>query len=76
MVISTGEVETNRELGLRSPLGLDEGFAAGRAFGAAGTPSAVLIDEDGRVASPIAVGAAEVLALLHARQGRREPALA
>jgi peroxiredoxin len=74
LVISTGAVETNRDLGLRSPLGLDEGFAAGRAFGAAGTPSAVVIDGDGRVASPVAVGADEVLELLRANQASREPA--
>jgi len=42
---------------------LDEGFAAGWAFGAGGAPSAVLVDAAGRIASPVAVGAQAVLAL-------------
>ncbi|MBA3450916.1 MAG: redoxin domain-containing protein, partial [Chloroflexia bacterium] len=43
LVISTGEVEQNRETGLKSPMVLDSGFNVGRAFGASGTPSAVLV---------------------------------
>jgi hypothetical protein len=50
-------------MGLRSPVVLDEGFNAGQAFGAGGTPSAVLIDHEGNVASGVAVGAQEVLEL-------------
>jgi hypothetical protein len=42
---------------------LDEQYAAGGAFGAAGTPMAVLLDAEGRVASPIAAGVEAVLAL-------------
>jgi thiol-disulfide isomerase/thioredoxin len=50
VVISTGTVEANAEMGLRAPVLLDHGFATGRAFGAGGTPSAVLIDaEEDRV---------------------------
>lgn len=41
----------------------DDGFAAGRAFGAGGTPSAVLVDAAGRIASEVGIGAAAVLAL-------------
>jgi peroxiredoxin len=63
LVVSTGSAEANRALGLRSPVVLDTGFEGGRAFGAGGTPSAVLVDEDGRIASEIAVGAPAVLAL-------------
>ena len=47
MVVSTGSVEANRAMGLRSPVVLDQGFTAGRAFGASGTPSAVLINAEG-----------------------------
>jgi len=47
----------------RAPILLDDEFAAGNAFGAAGTPSAVLVDKRGRVASSVAVGADAVLAL-------------
>jgi hypothetical protein len=42
---------------------LDQNFAAGRAFGASGTPSAVLVDAEGKVASEVAVGAAGVMGL-------------
>ncbi len=42
---------------------LDQQFSTGQAFGATGTPSAVLVDAEGRVASEIGVGAQAVLAL-------------
>lgn len=66
VVISTGDPDQNREMGLRAPVLLDGSFAAGRAFGATGTPSAVIVDEEGRVASGIAVGAPAVLELVGA----------
>jgi methylamine dehydrogenase accessory protein MauD len=72
LVISTGSVEENRAQGLRSPVMLDQGFAAGHAFGADGTPQAVLVDAAGRIASTLAAGDAEVLAL--ARRGQAIPA--
>ena len=68
LVVSTGDAETNKAMGLRSPVVLDEGFSAGRAFGASGTPSAVLVDAKGNIASEIAVGAPAVLALAGAPQ--------
>jgi hypothetical protein len=42
---------------------LEQGFATGSAFGANGTPSAVLVDSEGKIASEVAVGAPAVLAL-------------
>jgi peroxiredoxin len=63
LVVSTGTVEANQALELRSPIVLDQTFASGRAFGATGTPSAVLVDAQGRIASPVAVGATGVLTL-------------
>ena len=42
---------------------LDNGFTAGRAFGASGTPSVVLINDEGKIAADVAVGAPAVLAL-------------
>ena len=47
---------------------LDQQFATGRAFGASGTPSAVLVDAEGKVASEVAVGAPGVLELTRADQ--------
>ena len=49
-------------MGLSSPV-LDENLVVGRAFDAPGTPSAVLIDEQGKIASELAVGVPAVLAL-------------
>ncbi len=63
LVVSSGSVEDNRALGFQSTVVLDEGFAIGKAFGARGTPSAVLVDAEGRTASTVAVGARDVLAL-------------
>jgi len=64
LVVSTGEVERNREQGLTSPVVLDAGFTVGRAFGASGTPSAVLVGADGKIASGLAVGGPTVISLL------------
>jgi peroxiredoxin/uncharacterized membrane protein YphA (DoxX/SURF4 family) len=63
VLVSTGTTEANREQGFQSTLLIDQAFQVGRSFGATGTPSAVLIDEEGRVASPVAVGAPRVLGL-------------
>jgi thiol-disulfide isomerase/thioredoxin/uncharacterized membrane protein YphA (DoxX/SURF4 family) len=64
LLISTDDPETNRAMGLNAPILLDDSFAAGTAFGASGTPSAVLVDAEGRIASRVAVGAPEVLELM------------
>jgi peroxiredoxin len=64
VVVSTGDSERNREQGIQSTVLLDQGFSAGRQFGSTGTPSAVLIDANGRVASKIAVGGPATLALM------------
>ncbi|HEU4452659.1 MAG TPA: MauE/DoxX family redox-associated membrane protein [Longimicrobium sp.] len=63
LVISTGSVEANRAMRLRSPVVLDPHFGVGAAVGATGTPSAILVDADWTIASPVAVGAQAVLAL-------------
>ena len=63
LVISSGDIDANRALGLRSPVLLDQGFQAGSAYGASGTPSAVLIDRAGRIASKVTIGAPDVLSL-------------
>jgi peroxiredoxin len=70
LVVSTGDLEANRAMGLRSPVLLDRGFAVGSAFGATGTPSAVLIDARGNIASEVSVGGDAVLALARARPYR------
>jgi thiol-disulfide isomerase/thioredoxin len=63
LFVSAGTEEANRQMGLASTIVLDQQFAVGRSFGASGTPSAVLVDAHGRVASEVAVGAPGVLEL-------------
>jgi thiol-disulfide isomerase/thioredoxin len=63
LVISSGTAEDNRAMNLRSTVVLDTNFEAGSAFGANGTPMAVLLDANGKVASEVAAGAEAVLAL-------------
>jgi peroxiredoxin len=64
LVVSTGTVEANKAMGLRSPVLLDQdGMTIGRTFGATGTPMAVLVDAEGKIASQVAAGAPAVLAL-------------
>jgi methylamine dehydrogenase accessory protein MauD len=61
VLISTGTVEANAKQGFRSPILLDENFSAGKAFGVTGTPSALLLDEESRSISKVAVGKQEIL---------------
>jgi thiol-disulfide isomerase/thioredoxin/uncharacterized membrane protein YphA (DoxX/SURF4 family) len=68
VIVSAGTVEANRGMGLRSIIALDVEFSVGRQFGANGTPSAVLIDAEGRIGSALAVGAPQVLALAQSRR--------
>jgi peroxiredoxin/uncharacterized membrane protein YphA (DoxX/SURF4 family) len=70
LVVSQGTVAANEAMDLGSPVVLDEGFSIGHDFGASGTPSAVLVDPKGNVASEVVVGAPEVLALAWARQAQ------
>jgi peroxiredoxin len=63
VIVSAGSSEANQKQGFRSRLLLDTGFRVGRTFGANGTPSAVIVDEQGRIASDVGVGAAAVLEL-------------
>jgi peroxiredoxin/uncharacterized membrane protein YphA (DoxX/SURF4 family) len=71
LVVSAGTEEANRKQGLSSTVVLDQNFATGGAFGASGTPSAVLVDAQGKVASDIAVGAPAVMELAGADRTRR-----
>jgi peroxiredoxin len=68
LFVSAGTEVANREMGVTSTVLLDQQFAAGRAFGASGTPSAVLVDAEGNVASELAVGASGVRGLAGVHQ--------
>jgi thiol-disulfide isomerase/thioredoxin len=65
LVVSSESVESNRAMKLHSPVVLDQvGMSVGSQFGATGTPMAILVDEEGKIASVLAAGAPPVLALM------------
>jgi thiol-disulfide isomerase/thioredoxin len=66
LVVSEGPEDDNRQMGLLSPVVLDHDYTVGDAFGVEVTPSAVLVDAEGRVASEVAEGAKAVLKLARA----------
>lgn len=63
-LVSNGDVEANRAFahqhGLDCPIMLQDGSPAVPPFRGLGTPVAYLVDEHGRVAKPLAVGAEQV----------------
>jgi peroxiredoxin len=75
LLVSTDSVESNQAMGLRSPVLLDQdGMRVGGLFRATGTPMAVLVDAEGKIASELAAGAPAVLALAGHAQGKAAPA--
>jgi peroxiredoxin/uncharacterized membrane protein YphA (DoxX/SURF4 family) len=75
LVVSTDSVADNQAMGLRSSVLLDQdGMRVGRLFGATGTPMAVLVDAEGKIASELAAGAPAVLALAGHKQDTIAPA--
>ena len=76
VVVSTGDAETNRtlakEYGFDCPLLLQEETKVVDAFAGVGTPAAYLLDEQGRVASGLVLGADKVPGLLRDALKRRQ----
>lgn len=75
LMVSRGGEEANlrkiEEHGLTFPVVLQQHWEISRAYGKFATPIAYLIDEDGRIAAPAAVGVDPILKLwLSAGQGR------
>ena len=64
LFISRGTAEANRALGLTSTILLDQATVVLKQYGASGTPSGILIDEQGKTASLLEAGGPNVLALL------------
>jgi peroxiredoxin/uncharacterized membrane protein YphA (DoxX/SURF4 family) len=64
LLLSSGEAEKNLELNLKSPIVLDDKLEISKKLGMTGTPSAVLVDENGKIVSEVAVGAPRIWALL------------
>jgi len=64
LVVSDETVEENKAMGFGSPVVLDDTYAVWDAFDVSGTPAAVLVDAEGRVASTMIMGSVEVLELI------------
>ena len=71
LLITRGRTEANQTMGLGAPVLLDPEERVFKEFGAAGTPSAVLVNEDGKAVSFLETGAADVLALAGVRNTGR-----
>ncbi|HVE57620.1 MAG TPA: redoxin domain-containing protein [Pyrinomonadaceae bacterium] len=68
IVFSQGDAEDHKEFGLKSPILIDEGYKTSEKFGMYGTPSAVLVNEKGKIISETAVGASNIWALIGKRK--------
>ena len=64
IIFSQGDSKEISELNLRSPIVIDKGSKVSAALGALGTPSAVLVDRDGRFATETAVGGRNIWSLV------------
>jgi peroxiredoxin len=68
IVFSAGETDANKKLNLKSPVLIDKEYEIAQNFGMQGTPSAVLVNEDGRIVSETAIGAEQIWALVGKRR--------
>jgi peroxiredoxin/uncharacterized membrane protein YphA (DoxX/SURF4 family) len=68
VVFSDGETEAHKNLSLKSPILIDKEYKIAKKLGMDGTPSAVLVNEDGIISSETAIGAPQIWALLGKRK--------
>ena len=68
LIFADGDKDDHLELGLKSPLILDTGMNTAASFGMFSTPSAIMVDEDGKFVSETAIGAADIWALIGKRK--------
>jgi peroxiredoxin/uncharacterized membrane protein YphA (DoxX/SURF4 family) len=68
IVFSDGDKAEHEKLGLRSPIILDAGYKTSAGLGMFGTPSAVLVNEDGKIISETAMGAPDIWSLIGKRK--------
>ena len=64
VLFSEGDKQAHEEFQLNSPVILDEGYKTAIGFGMFGTPSAVLVNEEGKIISETAVGSANIWSLV------------
>lgn len=67
VIVTNADGRSVQREGFRSPILVDRKRAAAEALGAAGTPAAVLVDADGRIAWPLAVGRRHIMRLIRSR---------
>jgi peroxiredoxin len=72
LIFSAGSDAEIRAMGLRSPLFSDPHLTIGNTFGANGTPMAIEVDAEGRVASEIVAGKQRVLEVISRRSMRAQ----
>ena len=68
LLISQGDEEKNRELNLKSLIAIDNKREISARLGMEGTPSAILVNEEGKIVSETAAGAPQIWALLGKRK--------
>jgi thiol-disulfide isomerase/thioredoxin/uncharacterized membrane protein YphA (DoxX/SURF4 family) len=68
LVFSRNKAEEHKDLTLDSPILLDDEHKISQKFGMDGTPSAVLVNENGKIVSELAIGAPNIWALLGKKQ--------
>lgn len=64
IIVSRGPIGLTEDAGFVSPVVFDDDRVIARTFGVEATPSAVVIDDNGRVASPVIRGAPSIQAVL------------
>jgi hypothetical protein len=67
IIFSDGDPEEHKAFGLRSPIILEKGHKSAGGFGMHGTPSGVLINEEGTFVTETAVGAVYIWSLIGKR---------
>ena len=68
LVFSDGDKGAHEEIELGSPIVLDEGYKTAAKLGMFGTPSAILVNEDGKIVSETAIGAPDIWSLVGKRK--------
>ncbi len=68
LVFSDGDLDAHREWGLASPVVIDPKYGTAVKLGMQGTPSAVLVNENGVIVTETAIGAPNIWALIGRRR--------
>lgn len=71
--VSRGAPNAHRDLNVRATVLLDDGFVAFEKFGVQGTPTGILLDAEGRVASNLNVGFDQAMKMLKGPDASTDP---